>query len=86
MLTHINVWNTLDEIALAKNISVSRLARESGLCATTFNKSKRCDAIGKERYPSLGTILKVLNSNDISMTEFGRICDALAAKNEQQKK
>lgn len=86
MIIHSNLWDSFDEIAESKNISASCLARTSGLCSTAFNKSKRTDKVGKERFPSTGTLLKVLNSYDMTMTEFGRICDAFAAKNNKKQK
>lgn len=82
MLTHADVWNALDTIATNNQISSSCLARFSGLNATTFNKSKRYDAVGKERYPSIGTLIKVLNGRGMSMTEFGNLCDYHAASRE----
>ncbi|MBQ5700215.1 MAG: hypothetical protein IIV74_02895 [Alphaproteobacteria bacterium] len=75
MITHDDIWDAIDEIARGKNISPSRMAINCGLDATTFNKSKRCDAFGKSRFPSLRTITKVLNEQRMSMTDFGTICD-----------
>lgn len=75
MITHNTIWMAIDTMAQEQNVSASRLAINSGLNATTFNKSKRCDAYGKSRYPSFSTIAKVLNTSNMSMTEFGQICD-----------
>lgn len=75
MITHNTIWMAIDRVAQEQNVSASRLAIKSGLNATTFNKSKRCDAYGKSRYPSFSTIAKVLNTSHMSMTEFGQICD-----------
>ena len=75
MITHNDIWGAIDEMAHKQHISPSRLAINSGLNATTFNKSKRCDAFGKSRYPSFATIAKILNTSNMSMTEFGIICD-----------
>lgn len=75
MITHDDIWDAIDEIAQGQNISPSRMAINCGLDATTFNKSKRCDAFGKSRFPSLRTITKVLNEQRMSMTDFGTICD-----------
>ena len=75
MITHDDIWDAIDEIARSQNISPSRMAINCGLDATTFNKSKRCDAFGKSRFPSLRTITKVLNEHRMSMTDFGAICD-----------
>lgn len=75
MITHDNIWDAIDEIAHANNVSPSRMAINCGLDATTFNKSKRCDAFGKSRFPSLRTIAKILNEQNMSMADFGAICD-----------
>ena len=75
MITHDNIWDAIDEIARENNVSPSRMAINCGLDATTFNKSKRCDAFGKSRFPSLRTITKVLNEQNMSMADFGAICD-----------
>ena len=75
MITHNTIWMAIDRVAQEQNVSASRLAINSGLNATTFNKSKRCDTYGKSRYPSFSTIAKVLNTSHMSMTEFGQICD-----------
>ena len=52
MITHDQIWGALDTIAKNNSISPSRMAINSGLDATTFNKSKRVDCYGKDRYPS----------------------------------
>ena len=75
MISHDTIWQAIDIMAQERHISASRLAINSGLNATTFNKSKRYDAYGKLRYPSFSTIAKVLNTAQMSMTEFGQICD-----------
>ena len=75
MITHDAIWGAIDEIARNQNITPSRMAIVSGLDATTFNKSKRCDEYGKRRYPSFRTVIKVLNEHNMNMTDFGIICD-----------
>ena len=75
MITHDNIWDAIDEIAHENNVSPSRMAINCGLDATIFNKSKRCDAFGKSRFPSLRTVVKVLNEQQMSMADFGAICD-----------
>ena len=75
MITNDDIWDAIDEIASENNVSPSRMALNCGLDATTFNKSKRCDAFGKSRFPSLRTIAKVLNEQNMSMSDFGAICD-----------
>lgn len=75
MITHGDLWNTIDALANEHKITPSRMAIDSGLDPTTFNKSKRNDIFGKSRYPSFRTVLKVLNQMNMSMTDFGMICD-----------
>ena len=85
MITHDNIWGAIDYVADEQKISPSRLAINCGLNATTFNKSKRCDAYGKSRFPSFATIAKVLNKSNMSMSEFGNICDN-CVKNKKSEK
>ena len=80
MLTHKDIWQTIDTMANNNKITPSRMALNCGLDSTTFNKSKRMDAHGKQRWPSSETITKVLNHHNISMTEFGCLCDKCAAE------
>ena len=75
MITQHNVWNAIDDLAARYKTSPSRMAINSGLDATIFNKSKRTDEFGKPRYPSFRTVIKVLNALNMSMAEFGAICD-----------
>ena len=75
MISQVDVWNAIDELAANQKTSPSRMAINSGLDATIFNKSKRNDKYGKPRYPSFRTVLKVLEALKMTMTEFGKICD-----------
>ena len=52
ILTHEQIWNALDRLAGRAGLSASGLAKKSGLDPTTFNKSKRITADGRERWPS----------------------------------
>ena len=72
MITNSQTWRAFDRLALANKISVSRLAQRSGLDATTFNKSKRIFPSGKERWPSMCTVAKVLNSLHMTLGDFAR--------------
>lgn len=51
-MTHEDIWQAIDRLAMANNMSCSGLARCSGLDPTTFNKSKRWTRDGKPRWPS----------------------------------
>ncbi len=75
MISQHNVWDAIDELAARQQTSPSRMAINSGLDATIFNKSKRNDEYGKQRYPSFRTVVKVLDALNMTMEEFGQICD-----------
>lgn len=72
MITNLQTWRAFDKLAVANKISVSGLARRSGLDATTFNKSKRVFPSGKERWPSMCTVAKVLNSLNMTLADFAK--------------
>ena len=72
MITNHQTWAFFDKLAIANNLSVSRLALRSGLNSTTFNKSKRIFPSGKERWPSMCTVAKVLNAMHMSMSDFAK--------------
>jgi transposase-like protein len=73
MITNSQAWHAFDKLALINNVSVSGLARLSGLDATTFNKSKRTFSSGKERWPSMCTVAKVLNALHMTMIDFAKL-------------
>lgn len=70
MLTHNKIWSALDRLAQAHSTSPSGLAKLAGLDPTTFNKSKRRSAGGKDRWPSTESLAKVLASLGLSMDDF----------------
>ncbi len=70
MLTHEQIWLALDALAKKKKLSVSGLARNSGLDPTSFNKSKRFTAEGRKRWPSTESVAKVLKSTSTPLLEF----------------
>jgi phage repressor protein C with HTH and peptisase S24 domain len=70
MLTHAEIWTAIDRIAAANGITVSALARRSGLDPTSFNKSKRLTREGKPRWPSTESISKVLTATGCSFSRF----------------
>ena len=69
-MTHDDIWEAIDGLAARNAMSVSRLARTSGLDPTTFNKSKRVGADGRLRWPSTESISKVLTATDTSLGEM----------------
>ena len=73
MLTHLQIWRALDALAAQQGLSPSGLAKLAGLDPTTFNKSKRGAANGKQRWPSTESLAKVLATNGLSLTEFAQL-------------
>lgn len=51
-------------------MSPSGLARRAGLDPTSFNKSKRQSADGRERWPSTESIAKVLDATGSTISQF----------------
>lgn len=75
MLTHGQIWAALDRLAEHAGLSPSGLAKRAGLDPTTFNKSKRVTADGRERWPSTESIAKALAAAGSSMDSFARLID-----------
>jgi phage repressor protein C with HTH and peptisase S24 domain len=69
-LTHEQIWSALDRLAARASLSPSGLARRAGLDPTTFNKSKRVTADGRERWPSTESVAKALSAADASIDTF----------------
>ena len=69
-MKHEDIWRALDTLAAETGMSVSGLARSSGLDPTTFNPSKRCMPDGRARWPSTESIAKVLNATGASLEAF----------------
>ena len=70
ILTHEQIWSALDRLAGRAGLSASGLAKKSGLDPTTFNKSKRVTADGRERWPSTESVAKALAAADSSIDGF----------------
>jgi len=70
LLTHEQIWSALDRLAARASLSPSGLARRAGLDPTTFNKSKRVTADGRERWPSTESVAKALAAADASIDIF----------------
>ncbi|MCL2369469.1 MAG: hypothetical protein FWC83_02225 [Alphaproteobacteria bacterium] len=69
-MKHKDIWAAIESFAAERNLSCSALARVSGLDATTFNKSKRWSNVGQERWPSVGSIAKIIAATDASFEDF----------------
>jgi len=61
-------------------MSCSRLAKTSGLDATTFNKSKRYSKDGKPRWPSMHSLAKVLSAVGSDMDDFAKYVQTNGSK------
>jgi phage repressor protein C with HTH and peptisase S24 domain len=78
-LTHEQIWTALDRLAARADLSASGLARRAGLDPTTFNKSKRITADGRERWPSTESVAKALAATNSSIESFVQLIGDSAA-------
>ncbi len=69
-MKHDDIWRALDTLAAENGLSVSGLARRSGLDPTTFNPSKRRMSDGRARWPSTESLAKVLNATGATLEAF----------------
>src|ERR1700694_531186 len=76
MLTHGQVWTALDRLAERGGLSPAGLAKRAGLDPTTFNKSKRITADGRERWPSTESLAKALAATNSSIDTFAQLIDS----------
>src|ERR1700722_16371610 len=70
ILTHDQIWTALNRLAGGAGMSASGLAKKSGLDPTTFNKSKRVTADGRERWPSTESVAKAIDATNSSIEGF----------------
>src|SRR4029077_10281458 len=77
-LTHGQVWGALDRLAERAGMSAPGLARRAGLDPTTFNKSKRITADGRERWPSTESLAKALAATNSSIDGFVQLIGGTA--------
>lgn len=80
MLTHHQIWSAIDALALRSDLTPSGLAKLAGLDPTTFNKSKRKTAEGKERWPSTESIAKILEVTDNTIEDFAVLISSTQSK------
>ncbi|MCP1258064.1 helix-turn-helix transcriptional regulator [Acetobacter lambici] len=64
------VWHTLDGLARERGFTPSALARAAGLDATALNPSRRVGPSGAMRWPSLPTLLRVLDVLQVPLAVF----------------
>jgi phage repressor protein C with HTH and peptisase S24 domain len=70
MLTHASIWQAIDSLAAEHGLSVSALAKRSGLDPTTFNRSKRLSRDGKPRWPSTESVAKILTATGSTLPDL----------------
>ena len=70
MLTHNQIWTAIDRLAARAKLTPSGLAKKAGLDPTTFNKSKRITADGRERWPSTESVSKALAATNSTIDTF----------------
>ena len=81
VLNHRQVWRAIDVLAERHDLSASALAKRAGLDPTSFNKSKRVSAEGRERWPSTESIAKILAATGESVDGFlSMLTDAVETK------
>ena len=69
-MTHKQIWEAIEKFAASRQLSCSGLAKKGGLDPTTFNRSKRWSKFGQPRWPSMGSIAKILTATNSNMDEF----------------
>ena len=77
MFGHKQLWAAIDAIAEARGMSVSALAKSAGLDSTAFNRSKRFNPYGRERWPSTESLAKVLKAGDLDLRALADIIDSI---------
>lgn len=74
---HAAVWSAIDALAAQTGRTPCALAVVAGLDATTFKRSARIGETGLPRWPSVGTIARVLRATGTSFEAFGAYVDEL---------
>jgi phage repressor protein C with HTH and peptisase S24 domain len=78
-LKHEDIWRAIDTLAAESGLSVSGLARRSGLDSTTFNPSKRRMPDGRARWPGTESLAKVLDATGASLEAFAALVSGARA-------
>ncbi|MGZ2473863.1 phage repressor protein C with HTH and peptisase S24 domain [Sinorhizobium medicae] len=84
MLSHDSIWRAIDALAERHRLSPSGLARRAGLDPTSFNKSKRRSADGRDRWPSTESISKILQATGATVDQFMALMQPNAAGSEKE--
>ena len=72
-VSHTQIWSAIDALATRHTLSVSALARQAGLDATAFNRSKRFATDGRPRWPSTESLFKVLDATGENFDSFAQL-------------
>jgi phage repressor protein C with HTH and peptisase S24 domain len=72
-MSHNQIWSAIDALASRHALSVSALARQAGLDATAFNRSKRFAQDGRPRWPSTESLFKVLDATGENFDSFAQL-------------
>lgn len=70
VMNHYQIWHAIELFAREHGMSCSGLAKRSGLDPTTFNKSKRFSKYEQPRWPSTGSISKILEATNAKPADF----------------
>jgi phage repressor protein C with HTH and peptisase S24 domain len=70
LLNHADIWQAIEDLARDHGFTVSGLARRAGLDPTTFNKSKRVSPEGRQRWPSLESLSRILEATGVTPLDF----------------
>ena len=68
-------WRAIDHIAASQRLTPSALARKAGLDPTTFSRSKRHDANGRERWPASTSVAALLEAVGMSLPDFAALVE-----------
>jgi phage repressor protein C with HTH and peptisase S24 domain len=75
MLSHDRIWIAVDALAARYGMTASGLAKKAGLDPTSFNKSKRTSAEGRDRWPSTESVAKILRATGATLEDFLRLVE-----------
>ncbi len=77
--SHHKIWAAIDTLAAKNSLSASGLAKQAGLDSTAFNKSKRQSSEGRPRWPSMESIIKVVEATNSRLSEFAELVESGSA-------
>jgi phage repressor protein C with HTH and peptisase S24 domain len=72
MFSHEQIWRAIEGLAADHALSPSGLAKKAGLDPTSFNRSKRINPEGRQRWPSTESVAKILAATEEPLDAFAR--------------